>query len=324
MAGKEWLNDKAGPFMRRYNSAARWAARSLERLAERYAWVAVGEQAVRGFLRHGMTLHAGNFAYSSFLAVFPLALLAAAAIGFFFNYSPEMMHKATEAIKSLLPDMPATVNAASHSLVRLRNVVGVLGVIGLLWSISKIAYAIEAGFEEVWETHKRSFVKKKLFAFGVMLLLLLVAAVGFIATFISSQFFSWLSREAGPIVSALSVVFTAILNPMASVFIFATLYRSIPLDKPGWKEVLWGAVIAALLLSASEYALGFYFTRISRNQALYGSLGVVLGVVLWLYVVGILVFMGAEIVHALQLRRGGGGARQKPPGVQLKLPWEEA
>jgi membrane protein len=324
MAWKERLSDWTGPLVRWSRKTVQRANQVYERLTQRYGVVAVIDQAVRDFFRHGMTLHAGNFAYSAFLAIFPLILIVAAIIGFLFSYNTDVMAKVTEAIRNMLPDMPTTVNAASESLVRLRNVVGVLGIIGLFWTVSKIAYAIQTGFEEVWETYKRSFVKKRVFAFGIMFLLLLVGIIGLTVTFISSQFFSWLNRETGPVFSALAVVFSAILSPLATILIFAVLYRRIPLVRPRWKEVLWGAVTAALLLDAAEYGLGIYFTKISNNQALYGSLGVVLGIVLWLYVVGILIFFGAEIVHVLQQRWGTGGEdRDEPQGVQLKLPRED-
>ncbi|MEW6554098.1 MAG: YihY/virulence factor BrkB family protein [Actinomycetota bacterium] len=324
MAWKERLNEKTKLIVRWSRKATQRAGRLYGHLAQRYGFIAVIDQAIRNFFRHGMSLHAGNFAYSAFLAIFPLFLLIAAVIGFIFSYNSDVMQKVTEAIRNVLPDMPSTVNAASESLVRLRNVVGILGIIGLLWTISKITYAIQTGFEEVWETYKRSFVKKKLFAFGVMFLLLLVGIVGLAVTFVSSQFFSWLNRETGPVLSTLAVVFGALLSPLASTLIFAVLYRRIPLVRPGWKEVLWGAITAALLLDAAEYGLGIYFTKISKNQALYGSLGVVLGIVLWLYVVGILIFLGAEIVHVLQLRwETGGGGMDEPQGVQLKLPRED-
>jgi len=323
MAWRQRLKDKVEPLARWFGKAGARAEKLLDDLSERYGPIAVINQAIRDFLRHGMNLHAGNFAYSAFLAIFPLFLLIAAIIGFLFSYNPDVMQKFTEAIKGALPDMPSTIQGATDSVIRLRNVVGILGLIGLLWTISKIAYAIQTGFEEVWETHKRSFVKKKLFAFGIMLLLLVIGIVGLGITFVSSQFFSWLNRETGPVFSTLAVIFSALLSPMASMSIFAILYRTVPLKKPGWKEIVWGALTAALLLDAAEYGLGFYFTKISNNQALYGSLGVVLGVVLWLYVVGILIFLGAEIVHVLQERWGTGGEETgEPDGVQLKLPKE--
>ncbi len=295
-----------------FRKAASWAGGLIERLSGKHGWIAVMEQSVRGFFRHGMTLHAGNFAYSGFLAIFPLVLLVTSIIGLIFSRNPELMARVTESFRDLLPDMPATVNAASESILQLRSIVGVLGLIGLFWTVSKITYAIQTGFEEVWEAHKRSFIKKKLFDLGIMVILLLVGIAGLTLTIISSQFFSWLNRETGPVLSTLAVLSSTLLNPLATMLIFSVLYRSIPLVKPRWKEVLCGALTVALLLDAAEYGLGIYFTRVSRNHALYGSLGVVLGIILWLYVVGILIFLGAEIVHVLQARWDTGSGEELP------------
>jgi len=321
MAIKDRMKDKAAPIIQWFRASGEKAKDRFEELARRHGWIAVAEQSLRDFFRHGMTLHAGNFAYSAFLAIFPLVLLIAAIIGFIFSYNPDTMQKVIEALKGALPDMSITISGAADSVIRLRNVVGILGIIGLLWTISKIAYAIQTGFEEVWETHKRSFVRKKLFAFGIMLLLLVIGIVGLAITFFTSQFFSWLNRETGPVFSTLAVVLGAILSPMSSMLIFAILYRTVPLKKPGWREIVWGALTAALLLDAAEYGLGFYFTKISNNQALYGSLGVVIGIVLWLYVVGILIFLGAEIVHVLQERWGAAASEdgEQQGGDQLSL-----
>lgn len=92
-------------------------------------------------------------------------------------------------------------------------------------------------------------------------------------------------------------------GPAASFLIFATLYRALPRIKPGWREVFWGALAVALLLDVSEYLMGYYFTRVSRTQAVYGPLGIVIGLILWLYIVGMMIFLGAEIVQVLQKRR---------------------
>ncbi len=322
MAWRQRLKGKVEPLTRWLRKAGARAENLLDDLSERYGWIAVTDQAVRNFLRHGMTLHAGNFAYSAFLAIFPLILIIGSIIGFIFRYNPEVMQKVTEAFRNALPDMPSTVNVASESLLRLRNVVGILGLVGLFWTISKIAYAVQSAFEEIWETHKRSFVKKKLFAFGIMFFLVLVAIIGLSITYLSSQTLSWVNEHTGPVLSTLTVILGALLSPMATLLIFSVLYRTVPLVKPGWKETIWGALTAALLLDAAEYGLGIYFTKISKNQALYGSLGVVLGIVLWLYVVGILIFLGAEIVHVLQERWGTSEETGEPDGVQLKLPKE--
>jgi membrane protein len=251
-----------------------------------------------------MTLHAGNFAYSAFLGIFPLLLFILSIIGFIFHYDPAIMQKVLDVIKTRLPDMQVTIQAAGQSMDRLRNTVGIISLIGLLWSMSRISYTFQIGFEAAWGMKQRGFVVKKIYSVALMLLMIVVAIIGLSITFISTYLFSWVNQHTGPILSSITVVATHIISPCATFLIFALLYRTIPKYKPRWKEILWGAVPMAILLDLFEYGLGFYFTKISKTQALYGPLGILIGIVLWLYFVGIFIFFGAEIVQTLQKRRG--------------------
>lgn len=292
----------SGDLARRFREAGEKAAALLDEASRRHAWVAVSRQALADFLRHDMTLHAGNFAFSAFLAVFPLMLLVTSIIGFVFSLSPETMRSALDALTRALPEMPSAISAAADSMVRLKGVSALVGLLGLLWTASKITFAIQTGFEQVWEVQKRSFLKKRLFALGVLLLLLAFAMASLAINYLSSQLLAWIGEHLGPLFSVLSFLVGLVLGLAASALIFVVLYRTLPMRKPGWREVVWGAGIAALLLYVAQYVLNFYFSRVSRAEVVYGSIGIVMGVLLWLYVIGMLVFLGAEVVHVLQER----------------------
>lgn len=302
MAFMDWARRKSNSLLQFMEKTQSWAFNRLEAIEERQGWVKVLDQSVRNFLEHGMTLHAGNFAYSAFLAIFPLILLAVSIVGFLFNYDPATLQKFIDLLKSSVPDMQVTIPNAVDTMVKWRGVVGVLGLVGLLWSVSRIAYALNRGFGEIWQGERRSLIRKKVLAFVVMLIVMVVGLIGLGVTFASSQLLAWINHQVGPILSGLCFVLGLILSPLATILIFATLYRTIPVKRPGWKEIIWGALTAALILDALEYLLSFYFTRISKTQALFGPLGIVAGIVLWLYFVGIMILLGAEIVGALQQR----------------------
>src|SRR4030042_5601805 len=159
MAVKQWFKDKIEPLAQWFKKIAAKAAELLDDLSERFGWVAVLDESLRNFFRHDMTLHAGNFAYSTFLAIFPLVLLITFVIGLLFSYNPDVMQKVVDFLRNAIPDMPTTIGDAAQAMVRFRSVVGVLGVVGLFWTTSKIAYAIQTGFEQIWETRRRSFIR---------------------------------------------------------------------------------------------------------------------------------------------------------------------
>ena len=276
--------------------------RKLQVARGRHGWLDVLYESAEGFLKDRMTVHAGNFAYSAFLGLFPLLLFAFAVVGYLFQYDPETMRAVLDAVKRALPEMRGTVQASGESIQRLRGTLGVIGLVGLLWSMSRITYSFQLGFEAAWGMKQRGYIAKKLYSVTLMLMMMVTAVVGLGITFVTTHLFSWVSRHVGPALSMLLALGGHVVSPMASMFIFVLLYRSIPRDKPGWKEVLWAALPMALLLDLVEYLLGIYFTRISSTQALYGSMGIVIGIVLWLYCVGLIIFFGAEVVQTLQRR----------------------
>ncbi len=195
--------------------------------------------------------------------------------------------------------MQTTVQSTGDSVAPLRGTVGVIGVIGLLWSMSRITYSFQLGFEAAWGMKHRSYVAKKVYSVTLILLMLVVALAGMSITFVTTHLFSWVNQHTGAFLSVLMVIASHVVSPCATMFMFAVLYRTIPRYKPGWKEIIWAALPMALLLDLAEYCLGIYFTKISNAEALYGSLGITIGIVLWLYLVGIFIFFGAEIVQTL-------------------------
>lgn len=304
--GKHWRNGR-----RRFFA-------TLDAVGERHGSVAVISHALEDFFEHRMTLHSGNFAYSAFLSIFPLVLTILAVVGFIFRYNPSVLQGTIDYLRKMMPDFGrGTIMSATDSVSNLRNLVGVVGILGLLWSVSRISYSLDSGFERIWETGKTSYFRKKAFAFLVLLLLggLLMVALG--VTFVSSQALGWIDAHTGPLLSGVAAVLGVLLGPALTFLMFAAVYRVLPRKKPGYREIFWGALVAALLFDASEYVLSFYWTGISKQQALYGSLGVVLGIVLWMYLLGILIFFGAEIVHVMQERRGEVPVEELP---QLSLP----
>ena len=299
---KDELVTKKDELTEKYTDRGAVLFHRLQVARGRYGWLDVLYESLDGFIKDKMTLHAGNFAYSAFLGLFPLMLFIFSIVGFFFQYDPDIMRSVVDAIKNALPDMQGTVQASGESIQRLRGTLGVIGIIGLLWSMSRITYSFQLGFEAAWGMKQRGYITKKIYSVALMLLLMVVALAGLGITFVSTHLFSWVNEHTGPVLSSMMVVASHIVSPLATMFIFALLYRTIPRNKPGWREILWAALPMALLLDLFEYLLGIYFTKISSTQALYGSMGVVVGIVLWLYFVGIFIFFGAEIVQTLQRR----------------------
>ncbi len=144
----------------------------------RFGWLDVLYESGEGFIKDKMTLHAGNFAYSAFLGLFPLVLFIFAIVGYIFQYDPGTMQSVIDAIKRALPDMQGTTQASVESIQRLRGTLGIIGFIGLLWSMSRITYSFQLGFEAAWGMKQRSYIAKKVYSVALMVMIMLVAIIG--------------------------------------------------------------------------------------------------------------------------------------------------
>lgn len=284
----------------------RWktdAVRGLRAFAGRHPSITLLVQAIREFSRHRMTLTSAYFAYHCFMAIFPLLLLISAILGFVLRSDPTLQQEIMKHVYSLFPDFGGTLKSILDGVVASRHLVGILGLLGLLWAGTRISKSLEIGACVIWETENRKFWKRKVLALGILFLLgfLSMLALGFNLAY--SHFLSWIAEHAGTVWTMTSFV-VGILASLAIEFaIFTTIYIVVPRQRPEFRDAARGGLVAAVLFHIIEWGFSYYFMNVSKAQALYGTIGVIIGVLIWLYLLGIVIFLGEEIVHLLSLRK---------------------
>lgn len=96
---------------------------------------------------------------------------------------------------------------------------------------------------------------------------------------------------------------------------FALVYYFAPAAKQHWYWVTPGSAVALVLLLAMSYGLRLYVTNFADYGATYGSIGGVILLMLWLYLTGIALLIGAEINAEIeQAAAERGAATAKAPG----------
>jgi membrane protein len=76
----------------------------------------------------------------------------------------------------------------------------------------------------------------------------------------------------------------------------AGLYRFGPSRRPArWRWLSWGAAIAALLWLVASLAFSWYVSNVANYARTYGSLGAVIGLMMWMWVSALVVLLGAEL-----------------------------
>jgi membrane protein len=194
----------------------------------------------------------------------------------------------------------------------------IFGVLLALWSSNSGMKALfEAMNVAYGENEKRSLVRLNLislaFTFGA--LLIAVITIIFMGVVPALLKYLWLDRWTETIIRIARW-------PLMMVFVGAgimALYRFGPSREPakvGW--ITWGAAFATLAWLAASLAVTYYLSNIADYNATYGTLGALIGFMIWTWVSVIIVVIGAEINAELehQTTRDSTTGHPKPLGAR--------
>lgn len=267
-------------------------------LADR-RWFAVISASLAGFWEDRMYYYTGYFTYNAFLAMLALLVALAAALGFVLSISPTVKDQITESLKSVIPIVGGTPKATTQSLVAYRNVVGIFGMVGLVWTASKVFGALEWGFCQIWHSEKRRYLKKKVLgaalvsALGLLFIVTVLVQLGF------SAFWGWAVGKHGALYSVGDIAGKLAAGFLVNFLMFLYIFKVVPTVKQSLRKCAVGALVAASLFLGIQYALSFYFSKISNIPSVYGSVSTAVVLIVWLQITGMIIFFGGEMVHVL-------------------------
>src|SRR5580765_3272335 len=243
---------------------------------------------------------AAMIAYFALLSFVPLLFLTISALALA-GRPDESSYLVTE-LKRAFPG--SSISSIVHTVRAIQNhatALGIVGAAGLLWTSLSLFSVLESAFNIVYGQPNRSFLRGKLLAVALMLVSLVTLFFGLLA---GSFGFDLLKRYAASVASnsyvayALSVAVSTI-----AVFVFlVAVYYLLTNVEHTLKDVLPGAIVAAVALEASFQVLPIY-VRYSGNVVALKALGGPVLLLIWLYVMSNVIVFGAEVNWLFSERR---------------------
>ena len=241
---------------------------------------------------------AAQLAFYFFLSLFPALLFLVALVG----YLPleDTLARMLTTLGSVAPGAVVSLLRTQLEEITQGTHVGLLtlGIAGAIWSSSAAMLSLINALNHAYEVEeRRSWWKQRLVA-----ILLTVAAAVFIVL-------SLVLVLAGPGVAAwvagwfgLTPVFArawavARWPLMLGLVVFGVdlVYRFGPNRRGRGAWVTPGALVATGLWILSSFAFKFYVANLAQFNATYGAIGGVVVVLLWCYVSGLAILVGAEL-----------------------------
>jgi membrane protein len=278
----------------------------LDRIADRVPFLRVPVAVQK---RYG-ELQGNNLAASvtlqAFLSLFPLLLVATAAIGFVAGGGTDVAGRVIENL-GLTGDAAAAVEDAVSAAEGSRRAASVVGLVGLLWSGLGLISALQYAYDRVWQVEPRGLKDK-----AVGLLWLAGAAVLFVGSAAATTVLQWLPGILSPL--GILVAFGI------SLLLWIWSAKVLPNRHATLRMVLPGAILGAVGLEVLKAVGAFYVQRlVSSSSQLYGSIGIVFAILAWLLLFSRLIIYSATLNVVLHERRHGTqtATTEIPRGVSI-------
>lgn len=246
---------------------------------------------------------ASSVAYYALFSLFPTVIFIISLASSILK-DASVQQQVLQFVDDFLPTTEDLVNENIAHALELQGAVQVVSLIGLLWAASGVFTVLATNINRAWHTaEERNFVEGRLLALGIVISL----AILFILWIIFTTVLSLLPLLEIPIFGTLNVYDTyawSILSRfIPSLFLlvaFLNLYRWVPNTKVRWREAIGGALVSVVGFEMVTTGFRWYLTSgIARYQVVYGSLGAVVALMLWLYLSSVVVLLGAHLSAAI-------------------------
>jgi membrane protein len=264
--------------------------------------------AVREFFGARAPEAAGSIGFYAVFSLFPVLLILVAVgssiLARFFS-----QEQILNAIVGLIPVSREFVGGQMPAVLAASGAVSAIGVVGLLWSAMSVFTILVRNLNRAWPAAPpRNAVKARLIALvllaglvGLALLFLVVKALPAV-----ESDWAWLAH----LTAGVSRLVRAASRIVLLGFIFGTLtllYRWVPSTYVRWIEAGVGAALATVIFAAATSGFTWYLeSGYARYNVVYGSVGALLALLSWVYILGAVVLFGAHLGAALAAETRGG------------------
>jgi len=237
---------------------------------------------------------AARMAYSLVLSIIPLLMLIMTIcarmdlpITEIFSYLKFILPTdAFNIVKSIVEDIMSSGDLTVYTILTLVYFISI-GARAILSCLTK-AYRDEES-RPIWKIWILSFIFAVLFAF-LLVLSLVVMVFGEV---VSRKVFQLLGL--GGRFSAIWGYLRYLLSYVVLVFVFSMIYMAAISRRISFKEVLPGAAFSGLLWALASLIFAVYVNNFSKYGLLYGSLGGIFILLVYLYMTSFILLLGGEI-----------------------------
>ena len=245
---------------------------------------------------HHISNLSSQLAFDIMFSMVPFLILLLSLVGFI-NVNPESV---LEFFTRMLPEqLYELVSTLTMQLLQTKN--GNLLSVSLIFSLytaSRAFRAIRYGLNRAYnEEEDKNFIKviisSIIFMVVIILLILFTLAVLVFGEMIGNILIKWLGLS--PRIFDYIKYLRYPIGIVGMIVVFSGIYKIIPSRKVKIMEALPGAIFTSVVWTVSSMGFAYYVNNFGRYSDLYGSIGVIIILMVWLKLTSITILLGGEL-----------------------------
>jgi len=266
---------------------------------------------------------AAQLSYYFFLALFP-ALLCLVALASFFplhQFTDNLVNllgpfTPTEALDILRQQMSDIANGKHGGLLS-------LGLLGALWSSSSAMVAVIGAMNRAYDIDEsRPWWKVRLLAIALTIGLALFIILAFTLIVAGPELVDAVATHFG-LSEVVAWIWKIVQWPIAFGLVvtgIGLIYYFAPDAEQEWVWITPGALVATVLWVLGSLGFRYYATHFGDYQATYGAIGGMILLLIWFWLSGLVIVIGAEMSSEIEHASPWGKAPgEKVPGEKKKI-----
>lgn len=261
-------------------------------------WGELARRTVKDSIEDGVPGLAAQLAFYFFLALFPTLLFLVSLLA----YLPfeSAIGPALARSEALLPGGAIDLIRQQIDQVRAGDQGGLLtfAIAGAIWSSSAAMTAIISALNRAYDiTEFRPWWKMRLLAVALTLALAVfsILALAFIVG--GADLARWVTESVGggALFESIWTIAQWVIAIVLVIIAIDLVYHFAPNADAQWVWVTPGSLLATALWLAASFGFRFYVQNFGNYTAVYGAIGSVIVLMLWFYLAGFALLVGAEL-----------------------------
>lgn len=237
-------------------------------------------------------------AYSSIFTFFPVLVIVGSVLANWRKGAP-YLREISYALGSILP--AGSTTALNYLKGAPKHPVGFLLTTSViaLWTASGVMISWMEGFRRCYELPKTwGLVKERLVAFLLVIFALIPMAFATALVAVGSKLETRLLPYLDPNFSFYVLLMWGgirwVIATLTSIAVIALIYHhAVPRTQP-WHSVIPGAILATILWFGVTVGFRAYLQHFGDFGTIYGSLGAGMALLVWMYMISLVILVGAE------------------------------